>query len=157
MRQIPLSNGRDFAVVSDEEFSVLSAFRWHRHTAGYAYRAVKKAGKQTNYLMHRDVLGAKSGQIVDHINGDPLDNRRQNLRFATHSQNCMNAAAIRKTSDFRGVSWHSCRKKWRAVIKRDGRAKHIGYFASETQAAAAYDRAAAVMHGEFARTNGVGA
>ncbi|MDE2434711.1 MAG: HNH endonuclease [Sphingomonadales bacterium] len=155
MKQIELSAGRGIVLVSDCDFEALSAFRWHLHSAGYAYRAQKKSGKQTNFLMHRQIMQPEKSMLVDHINGNRLDNRRENLRLATHAQNACNNAAIVGTSARRGVSWHTSRGKWRATIKVDGRARHVGYFATEDDAAAAYDKAATDLHGEFARLNEV--
>lgn len=153
MKTIELSAGRGAALVSDEDFGALSQFRWHLHSAGYAYRAVKNAGKQTNFLMHREVAQPDPGFVVDHINGNRLDNRRENLRVCTYAENARNNGAIKKSSALRGVSWHAKAGKWRATIKLNGKSKHVGYFATEAEAAAAYDEAARSLHGEFARTN----
>lgn len=151
MREIALSNGRGVALVSDVDFDALSAFKWHLHSAGYAYRAQKRGGKQTNFLMHREVLSAPKGVLVDHINGNRLDNRRENLRLATYSENGRNKPAVQGSSTLKGVSWHTSRGKWRAVIKVNRVSRHIGYFATEAEAAAAYAAAAKELHGEFAR------
>lgn len=149
MKEIHLSNGRGIAKVSDEDFATVSQFRWHLHSAGYAYRAEKKGGKQTNFLMHREIMDCPKGLVVDHIDGDRLNNQRANLRIATMSQNNCNKPAVAGTSKLRGVSWHASRGKWRAVIKSGGKSRHLGYFGTEQEAADAYATAAAELHGEF--------
>lgn len=153
MKTIELSAGRGSVLVSDEDFDWLSRFRWH-WCNGYAYRAEKLFGVQTNYRMHREIMRALPGELVDHINGNKLDNRRENLRLATHRDNMRNSKAIHKTSAFKGVSWHTSKNRWRAVIKVNGVSRHVGYFGDERAAAAAYDEAAAIEFGEFARLNG---
>lgn len=89
---------------------------------------------------------------VDHINGDGLDNTRNNLRAVTPAENLRNQR-LRKdnTSGFKGVSRHEGR--WRARVRVDGKYTHVGLFDSAEDAARAYDEAARNMHGIFARTN----
>lgn len=99
-------------------------------------------------------MGPEVGQ-VDHINGDGLDNQRHNLRAATARQN---RQAFKKkvrgaSSEFRGVSWNVKSKKWRAGIKINGMSKHLGFFATERDAALAYDTGAREYFKEFAAPN----
>jgi hypothetical protein len=106
--------------------------------------------------MHRTILGAPQGHMVDHINRDGLDNRRINLRAATRAQNACNAIkrhSIRSTSQFKGVHWDKARSRWAAQIKKLGKVTNIGRFISEEDAARAYDTAAKKVYGEFARLN----
>jgi len=102
------------------------------------------------------VLGVSNG-LVDHINGDPLDNRRQNLRPATPSQNQANRTKYQGrrgvTSRYKGVCWHRKDKKWMARIYRDGKQIYLGGFDCEIEAAKAYDSAALEIFGEFALPN----
>lgn len=107
--------------------------------------------------LHRLIIGASPGQIVDHINGDRLDNRRANLRFCTWGQNLQNK---RKTgrgraplSPYKGVTYFSAQNKWAARITSDRKRVFLGYFDNDEDAAKAYDLAAKDMFGEFARTN----
>ena len=91
---------------------------------------------------------------IDHINGDPSDNRLSNLRECTSRQNKMNQAAHKDgRSKFKGVNFSKYAGKWKAEIKIGPARRHLGYFASEVDAAAAYDEAAREFHGSFARPN----
>ena len=105
--------------------------------------------------LHRFILMAPPGVLVDHANGDGLDCRRSNLRLATNSQNQQNRfiADIEKTSRFKGVHWCDDSKRWVAQITLDGRSQEIGRFLDEIEAARAYDDAARRLFREFARTN----
>jgi hypothetical protein len=156
-RTIPLTQGH-VAVVDDEDHEWLSQWRWctkkivlaNGRTKLYAHRRI---GAST-ITMHRLIMGVNSGEIVDHIDGDGLNNRRSNLRKATVAANCWNSNSRRNTSShYKGVSWHRHVGKWGAAIRLCGRSQHLGYFTDETEAALAYDRAAKEHFGEFARLN----
>jgi hypothetical protein len=162
MKEIALTKGL-VAMVDDEDFDLVSRFKWHALRRGrvvHATRTVKRDGRKWTVYMHRWLLAAPAGLEVDHRNGNGLDNRRENLRIATHAQNAINHARThQKTSRFRGVLWNKARKRWRVVICagriRDGASKqiHVGTFADEVEAAKAYDRAALLHHGDFAVLN----
>jgi hypothetical protein len=103
--------------------------------------------------MHRAILRAGDGHNVDHIDGDGLNNRRSNLRFATTAQNSANRGKQKNnTSGFKGVRWHKRDKRWRAVIGINGKTKQIGSFKTPEAAYDAYCAAARELHGVFART-----
>ena len=102
----------------------------------------------------RLIMGAGPSEFVDHINGDPLDNRRINLRLCSRAENARNRRAQKDgTSHFKGVWFVKRRSTWGAGISIDGQTRHIGYFANEADAAAAYDNAARRLYGEFAALN----
>jgi hypothetical protein len=102
--------------------------------------------------MHRFLLQPPPGLEVDHINGDRLDNRRINLRIATRSQNAMNRPRTRtNTSGFKGVS--RLGSLWCAQIKLEGKLHYLGRYADPAEAARAYDVAAKIMFGQYARPN----
>lgn len=154
---IPLTKGK-FAVVDDEDFEALSAFRWHAYPdrgTFYARRSDYSEGHVAKtVLMHRQVLGAGKGEQVDHVNGDGLDNTRTNLRFCTPLENARNARRRKDNqSGFKGVVWHKQRKQWVAHIRIDGKLKHLGLFPTKEDAARAYDEVAKRIHKEFANLN----
>jgi hypothetical protein len=104
--------------------------------------------------MHALIVGCTGEEIADHWNHDTLDNRRNNLRKCTHSQNQWNQKrSKRNTSGFKGVTWEKRRGKWHAQIRVNGKQKYLGEFLSIEDAARAYDRAAEMYHGEFGVKN----
>ena len=90
--------------------------------------------------MHKAVMGVMNS-LVDHINGNTLDNRKSNLRVATVRQNKANSSSKKGSiSKYKGVTYCKYHKKWKAAIKFDGVNKHLGYFNNESDAAKAYDK-----------------
>lgn len=119
------------------------------------YRAIRIDGRR--YLEHRLAwvwfFGEQPPSELDHINGCPGDNRIANLRAATSAQNKQNTRSrAGSRSGLKGVSWIAARAKWRAEIRANGRALHLGYFENPEQAHAAYREVAGKLFGEFART-----
>ena len=115
---------------------------------GYVY--VRLLGR--SFGEHRLVHLLFSGEWpyqVDHVNCVRNDNRPENLRAASHAQNCMNRKPMGATS--KGCYWQTKRQKWIAQIGITGKRKTIGYYNTESEASAAYAKAAAVLHGEFMR------
>lgn len=105
-------------------------------------------------LMHREILGLIAGSPDgDHRDGDGLNNRRNNLRVVTKSQNQMNQQKIRGNSRFKGVCWDKSRGKWLATIRFERKSYNLGRFNNESDAACAYDKKAQELFGEFARLN----
>jgi hypothetical protein len=155
MKYIELTQGKS-AIVDDADYERLSCWKWFAHSGGYAVRnAPMVAGVRYGILyMHRLIVDAPTSTEVDHINGNKLDNRRSNLRICDPSLNQANRKIRQNTtSQFKGVRYRADRKKWEARIKVKGRGMFLGYFGAETQAARAYDTAAVLHFGEFARTN----
>ena len=159
-------------LVDDEDYEWLSRFTWFIMAGRYAARqeyshSIKKPGAkraQSHYVktyMHREIMDAQPGQLVDHANRNTRDNRRENLRICTRSQNQANRIGKSGgTSRFKGVkkahpSTGMVSRPWVAEIIVDGEYSHLGYFATEEDAAAAYDSAALAAHGDFALTNGL--
>lgn len=96
--------------------------------------------------------GSEPPPIIDHVNGAQTDNRITNMRAATCSQNGANrGVGLNNKSGLKGVSFSRAENKWKAGIKSAGRTFHLGYFKDKEAAGAAYARAAAALHGEFAR------
>lgn len=155
-REIALTRGY-VALVDDEDFDWLSRWKWivHTHPRGYdtALRCVPAAEGGGQVKMHRAILGARPGLVVDHINGNTLDNRRCNLRLCTHAENMRNRRPHKNNAvGFKGVNLHA-NGSYVARIRADGRNVRLGTFACPVEAARAYDAAARRFHGEFARLN----
>lgn len=106
-------------------------------------------------LLHREVMQVYGTSLVDHIDGNGLDNRRSNLRIATNQQNGANSQKWRKqtSSQYKGVSWDHSRGLWRADIMFNRKHVYLGRYSSESEAAQAYDNRAIDLFGEFARLN----
>jgi hypothetical protein len=119
-----------------------------------AATSVKRGGKTETYYLHRVILGVDAGVLVDHEDGDALNNRRNNLRAADHSQNTANRhAPTDSNSGFKGVWFDRNRGKFVAHIGVRGARKTLGRFATAHEAAEAYDAAAREAFGAYARTN----
>lgn len=154
MKEITLSNGA-ICKVDDEDYDWLSKYTWSYKTRGYAMRCDRSRGDRfRNVQMHREILNAKPGTVVDHINGDTLDNRKSNLRVCTQSQNTQNSKRRRdNVSGYKGV--HPNGRNWAAQIKVNGTQIHLGTFKTKEEAARVYNEAAALHFGTFARLNEV--
>ena len=155
-KKIPLTRGL-YALVDDEDYPYLSQFKWRASSSGYAVRSKRIGnGKKKTIFMHREILGvADSGIDVDHINMVKADNRRCNLRPCTRGENQRNRVARGGTSKYKGVYWHKRYRRWVAKICHDGRYHFLGYYNTQEEAAAIYDKHCEFLHGEFANINGV--
>lgn len=150
MRQVTIETGKGDILVDEADHAMLSEFSWCVNKKGYAIAWDKRTRKVIR--MHRFILGAQLGILVDHINFNKLDNTRANLRLCTAQENSMNRKPLNKTK-YKGVTWKKATKRWCASIKRSGHQKHLGYFATEEEARLAYNKAAKELHGEFAYIN----
>ncbi|MFE7820556.1 HNH endonuclease [Priestia megaterium] len=163
MREIKLSGkhakGRT-AIVDDEDYYRISSFNWWMNDKGYAVRSgLKRKGEPDKTIyMHHEIMDSegKEGLRLDHINRNPLDNRKQNLRYATVSQNNINVG-IRadNSSGYKGVQWYKPRRKWLASVSCQGKKIHIGYYENKLDAAKAYNTKVLELFGEFAYLNDV--
>lgn len=155
MKAVSLTRGL-VAFVSDEDWDAVSQHRWHAHPMSRSrggHYAATRIGKKTTY-MHRFILKPGAGQIVDHVDGDGLNNTRQNIRLANYSGNSANRTTKNKHG-LRGVNVH--RRKvtvpFRAEVTAVG-CRWVGpYRANPIQAAIDYDRKIVELLGEFARPN----
>lgn len=161
MKEITLTKGQ-VALVDDEDYEFLSQWKWHAkpdrdtfYAARNAQDLTKRSGRAT-LRMHQAIMDAPSSMEVDHRNGDGLDNRKSNLRIATHGANQQNRSSTSANrSGFKGVSWFPPQARWRATIQADGVWRLLGYFTDPIDAARAYNDAALDLHGEFAVLNEV--
>lgn len=157
MKEIQLTQGK-VALVDDEDFEYLNQWKWYANKLNvkfYARRNVRINKKNAGYLlMHRFIMNPDIGLVVDHINGNTLDNRKCNLRICTYSGNRWNSfKTIDNKSGYKGVHWHKLGKKWKATIEINKTKHYLGLFHNIKQAAKAYNEAAIKFHGEFAKLN----
>lgn len=151
------------AVIDEADACLVLPFKWsvlecnpEQPWIRYALTWIGPYSDRVRLNMHRLIMQPDKDQVVDHINGDTLDNRRANLRVCSRHDNARNArkrAGPNPTSKYIGVSWRPDCQKWRSLVTVNGRRKSVGVFSSEVDAAAAYDRAASLHYGEFARLN----
>lgn len=155
MIKIPLSNSNDVALIDKEDLPIVADRRWRKSQQGYAVSYyVKDDGTEGLLRMHRLIHPPSEGKVVDHINGNKLDNRKSNLREATHSQNGMNRKPNKNSSHgYKGAVEES--GKYVSRISIEGKSIYIGTFNTAEEAAKAYNIKAIEYFGEFARLNEV--
>jgi hypothetical protein len=153
------TRARHLFLIDAEDLPKISGYKWSVSSDGgdRMYVSTRIEGKKI--YLHRFLLEAPNGQRVDHRNGDPLDNRKANLRLATHQQNMFNRRKAKTygrkptTSSFKGVSWDNSCGRYKARIMKDRVNHYLGSFMDERSAHMAYYRTAQEMFGEFAYTN----
>ena len=154
-RKILLTNFKE-TLVSKEDYERLFKYRWNSDKRNYVYRETKKGNKYHRILMHRDILNNyDKGMVTDHIDGDPLNNTRENLRICTQKENTRNSKAIKKTSIYKGVHLSKrYNKKSYITYIADGKfVRQITGIGNEKIAALIYDILAYDRFGEYARFN----
>jgi hypothetical protein len=156
LKEIPLTKGK-FAIVDDEDYELLSQFKWFASGGRYAARLNPKRrleGEPDLILMHRLIINAPSNLDVDHINRDSFDNRKNNLRAVTHQENMLNYGSKKGVSKYKGVS-KTKEGKWTASFMYKGESFYLGSYESEEDAAKAYNVKASELAEEFAYLNNV--
>lgn len=157
--EIPLSRGMVSLIDVEDYEAVVGAGKWYANPSCRTFyarrkRQVRRADGSRAWIattIHTLITG---WPLVDHRNGNGLDNRRANLRPATEAQNrTSRRRRLDNTSGYKGVSWHKPSRRWTAVIAVRGRNQHLGSFDSPATAARAYDAAAHVQFGAWARLN----
>lgn len=151
---IPITGG-EWTVIDEDDAERVLQFMWALavmpNGGRYARRFIRDGKRKSVVYLHRFILNAPDGTVVDHKNGDGLDNRRSNLRLANRSLNRMNTPFTRSPSGFKGVS--RAGEKWDAYITKDGKTTYLGRFKTAELAARAYDQKARELFGDFAHTN----
>lgn len=147
----------NYALVDDADYEWLNQWRWYadkKHNRFYAARQIRIGEKQAVTYMHRAILRITESKIMgDHINGNGLDNQRDNIRICTHKQNQDNKSGLGGTSKYKGVCLEKRKNLWRAQLGCNGKQIYLGAFSNENDAAIAYNNAAIKYQGEFARLN----
>lgn len=152
MKEIKLTRDK-FALVDDEDYENLNQYKWTFHAQGYAYNQ-SILGNKICVLMHRLITNAQKGQFVDHINHNKLDNRRENLRVCSQSQNGGNSIMSKNnTTGYKGVSFDKKSQNYHAYIMLNRKRINLGRFDNAKDAAIAYDIKAKEIWGEFALIN----
>lgn len=169
--QLPLSRGLAASICADDfERRLFCEFadgftwegricdrKWQSHVklhTTYAVVLLANGKSQRELRLHRAIICARAGDVVDHIDGNGLNCVRHNLRFVTPAQNSQNRMASRNTSSpFKGVTFHKQTRKWESHIRHEGHKRHLGLFADEADAARAYDAAALDLFGGYAALN----
>jgi hypothetical protein len=144
-KQVPLTKGK-FAIVDDEDYELVMQWKWYYQNMGYAAR---KPSQGKHYLMHRVIINAPEGTLVDHINRDRLDNRKSNLRLSLNSENYINKSTKRigHTSKYRGVCYDPRTKWWMTQVSIGGKRVFFKRYRSEIDAAIGYNKHAPDFHG----------
>jgi hypothetical protein len=149
-KEIKLLHG-EIAIVDDEYYEELSKHNWHLNTNGHAKRGHRVNGKYTNIFMHHQIITPPKGYFVDHINGNKLDNRRENLRICTPQQNVFNLHKDKPKGVYHNKEWDT----WIAYITFNQVRCYLGSYKTEREAAITYNEAAKELFGEFAWLNKV--
>lgn len=139
-------NGKSF-LISHQDMAIVKTRYWKVQDRKY----VHSYGSTGWESLHRFLMKPQGGLEVDHANRDKTDCRRENMRVCTRSENMYNTTCnSNNTSGYKGVDFHSCKGRWRARIRVNGRRIDIGHFDSAEEAHIAYKRAAKRFHGELA-------
>lgn len=154
MSIINITQGK-VAIVDAEDFEQINQWRWFANRKGklwYVGRWVTIEGKKYQVYMHRFITNAPKGKVVDHINGNGLDNRRSNLRICTHRENLRNRGATSKNEyGNKCIYWDKSRNQWSVRVNVGGKLAYLGRFKDLAKAILVRDNFLKEFHGEFFR------
>lgn len=138
-------------LIDDEDYELFNTYSWYV-SKSRRDKYVRHCTTHETIRLHRFILGLKKGdkRQVDHINGNTLDNRKENLRICTNSQNQMNRGKIKKNNLYKGVT--KAHGKYQAVIIENKKSHYLGLFETPEEAHKAYCEASKKYHGEYGRT-----
>jgi hypothetical protein len=147
--KIPLTQGK-FATIDDEDFARVGGFKWYALNRSGKFHVMVSVSRK-NYYIHRMIMDAPPGMVVDHINGDGLDNRKSNLRICHHNENIRNRTSLNanNASGAHGVYWDKSRKRWCAEIKINYKRIYLGRFCLLCDAVEARHDAELDYYGDF--------
>ena len=129
------------AIIDIEDIEKVTKFKWHIIFGRHEARVSSHISRKENIFLHHVIMGKpEKNKVIDHINGNPLDNRKSNLRFCTHN-----------TSGYPGVSWHEQNQKWKVTIKYNGQEIYLGYYISLKKAIKVRQQAEIKYFGEYRR------
>ena len=156
-KEIILTQGK-VAIVDNEDYDYLNQFKWYASNKNGKFYVQKKItvskNKTTCISMHRFIMKPNKGMVIDHLDGNPLNNKKNNLRICTHAENMRNSKIrINNKSGYKGVSYQENSNNYRASIRFNNIKINIGDFIDPIDAARAYNEAALKYHGEFANLN----
>lgn len=153
--QTVLLTKNQMVLIDDDDFEKIKYYSWYAsyNTKLRGYYAMTQIKNKTIY-MHRLIMGFPDNLDIDHINKNTLDNRKENLRICTRSQNqCNRPKASHNKSGYKGVWYDKPRQKWHAEIQFNNKKKHLGRFETAEEAALYRDAVALQLHGEFVHLN----
>jgi hypothetical protein len=157
MKKLKLKNCDKFTLIDDEDFDLLNQFQWEITTNNYVRAKIDYINtKEKRVYLHRFLMKPPINKFVDHIDGNPLNNQKCNLRVCTARENVINSKRHGKYSKYKGVSYCSTekrKKRWVAACEVNNKRITIGRYYTEKEAADAYNKKALELFGEFAKIN----
>lgn len=147
--ELTLTNG-GICLIDDEDYEKIKHLGWHINSMNYVCSGGGNGTMERNYL-HRFIMKPKRNEVVDHINGNKLDNRKCNLRVTSQGKNTSSRTKNNKnnTSGYRGVYWHKAGNKWMASIEFNRKQIYLGLYDTKTEAARAFNEKARELFGDY--------
>lgn len=149
-------NDKTSFVIDSSDFQLVSKYTWFKGKRGYptAHYSRKLKASSRTFTLHRLLFGFPESGDIDHIDGNKMNNRRENMRLCSHQQNMFNQKKrCTNSTGYTGVSFSKSAKKYEAYIHHNGKKKNLGLYRTAVEAAIARDKAALEYFGEYARLN----